>query len=885
MVNLIKERISNQFFQRLGYQLNLDNPKSFNEKIQWLKLYYHDPLITQCADKYAVRKYVAKKIGKQYLIPLIGIYEKAEDIDFTKLPNKFVLKINNASGRNIICKNKNKLNFQEVRNKLTEWLKPETAHYLYAYEWAYKDIKPKIVCEKYIEQKNHDLYDYKFYCFHGEPKFIRTFRNRAIKIEKNSYDINWNRLDVSIGTLNSTKHTPKPKNLKEMISISKKLSQNFPMVRVDLYQTKKQIYFGELTFYPTAGLDKISPLSWDYKIGNYINIERFLSKKNNVSNLKNDLISLEIKYGGLITNIPRNKVSPLDPRPKDEIKTGGMTGGDRMLNHGYAQKYAENLLLFSKRKKITIMEIGILKGTGLAIWCDLFKNSKIIGLDIDISHFKRNFKHLKKIGAFTKNTPQIFEFDQLKNNQKYLQKILGKRKIDVCIDDGLHSNKSNLNTFKNIKPYLSNDFVYFIEDNKQSYKKIKKKYPNLEINNFGELTVIHKKNYIINDYLKNKKNRQTKIVIYTAITNNYDNLIQPKYISNNFDYICFSDQKIKKPGIWEIKKIKNSNLDPNRKSKEYKILPHKFLKKYEYSVWVDSNIDMTTNFLEETINRIIKNPKILISVNPHFERNCIYQEADICIQEKKDDPEKIIKEINFLKKEKYPKNNGLFENNIIFRQHKNPIIINSMNNWWKMIKKFSYRDQLSFNYILYQNKLKCKLLFNQSARFIQDFNFIPHNSKIVSELKINNNQDNFYKTLNIVGSTNSFKTVFDLSQIKIKNNQAQFDLEVTKFSLTKISSIFIKTNKSIKKINTSPEKLITNAKTINNKYFEFKTLKPIIIFKIPYQTQKIIIKGKIIFIPTPTIDQLTTELEKIQSAKTYKAWQKYNKIKNFFIKK
>ena len=146
---------------------------------------------------------------------------------------------------------------------------------------------------------------------------------------------------------------------------------------------------------------------------------------------------------------------------------------------------------------------------------------------------------------------------------------------------------------------MSDNFTYFLEDNTTVHRLIKKQYPLLKVKNYGQLTIIQPKNLRIKEYLKYKETRKAKVVIYTSITDNYDNLIQHKYISKDFDYICYTDSEIKNPGIWEIRKIKDSNLDSNRKAKIYKILPHKYLKKYDYSIWIDANIDVLSDKLEK----------------------------------------------------------------------------------------------------------------------------------------------------------------------------------------------------------------------------------------------------------------------------------------------
>ena len=268
---LIKEHIQKQFINKFGYNPNIDNPTTFNEKLQWLKLYYKNPLLTLCADKYKVRDYVKKIIGKKYLTNLLGVYNNENKINFNKLPNKFILKVNHGYAQNIICKNKLKLNEKNVKNQLKEWIKSGSNNYYFSYEWSYKNIKPKIICEEYL---GDNLLDYKIFCFSGKPICIGVDMDRFTNHRKNFYDLNWNCL--SIERFGSPKddsfNIPKPLNLNEMLVVAKKLSSKFPFVRVDLYSIKGKTYFGEMTFYPGAGLDPFKPVEWDYKFGEMIKL-------------------------------------------------------------------------------------------------------------------------------------------------------------------------------------------------------------------------------------------------------------------------------------------------------------------------------------------------------------------------------------------------------------------------------------------------------------------------------------------------------------------------------------------------------------------------------------------------------------------------------------
>jgi hypothetical protein len=203
------------------------------------------------------------------------------------------------------------------------------------------------------------------------------------------------------------------------------------------------------------------------------------------------LIGSELKYGGIVTNVPRNKVSPLDPRAPEQIRRGGMTGGDRMLHHGYAPAYARHLSPYvSRDTPPLLMEVGILKGTGLAIWCDLFPTGKVIGLDIDPDHFRSNVPDLEARGAFGRNAPEVHVFDQLQDGQDRMGEILAGAKADIVIDDGLHTEAAILNTLRAVEPYLAERFVYFVEDNDTVAPVIASSFPHLVVESLGLMTIL-----------------------------------------------------------------------------------------------------------------------------------------------------------------------------------------------------------------------------------------------------------------------------------------------------------------------------------------------------------------------------------------------------------
>jgi hypothetical protein len=269
---LIHKNLVKQFYWNVGYIPNIYNPKSFNEKVQWLKLYSRDHLMTLCADKVAVRDYVKNTIGYKYLNEAIVTYNNVTEIDFKKLPNRFVLKVNHGSAQNIICENKQQLDLENTKNLLKKWLEPRSNLYYHTYEWSYKNIRPQILCEKYIEHKVEDLLDYKFLCFGGKVEIAQVCSERMTSLKVDFYDMDWNKLPFTRKYPNSEKEITRPAAFNEMIHIAEKLAAPFPLVRVDLYNVEDRVLFGELTFYPSNGMLRFEPVEWDYRIGELLKL-------------------------------------------------------------------------------------------------------------------------------------------------------------------------------------------------------------------------------------------------------------------------------------------------------------------------------------------------------------------------------------------------------------------------------------------------------------------------------------------------------------------------------------------------------------------------------------------------------------------------------------
>lgn len=262
-----------KYYFRMGKILNLNHPKTFNEKLQWLKLYGRRPIDTILSDKYAVKEYIAKTIGKQYVIPLLGVWDKFEDIEFDKLPSQFVLKCTHDSGGIVICKEKSKLDIGEARAKIIKGLSHN--FYVFSREKAYKDIPRRIIAEEYREDSNEgELKDYKFFCFNGEVKFFKIDFGRFTEHHANYYSPEGELLPFGeLVCMPQPEHEIViPSNLAEMVKLANKLSEGFPFLRVDLYNISGQILFGEFTFSPAGGMGPFEPSKWDDTLGSWIKL-------------------------------------------------------------------------------------------------------------------------------------------------------------------------------------------------------------------------------------------------------------------------------------------------------------------------------------------------------------------------------------------------------------------------------------------------------------------------------------------------------------------------------------------------------------------------------------------------------------------------------------
>jgi hypothetical protein len=288
----VSDKVFIEWLYRAVFQkkIDWDTPQTINEKLQWIKLYDHNPQYTKMVDKYAAKQYVADMIGEQYVIPTLGVWNHFDEIDFDQLPNQFVLKCTHDSGSVVICKDKSKLDKKTAKEKIEKSLKSN--YYWLGREWPYKNVPPRIIAEQYMqddelsdckplnyefglmEKTEKGLTDYKFYCFNGKAKIVMIASNRfsAKQTTFDYYDRKFNHLPFQWGNPSSNVLQKKPNRLDEMFAIAEHLANNIPEVRVDLYLTNNHIYFGEFTFFDGSGFDLIEPNEWDYKIGELLQL-------------------------------------------------------------------------------------------------------------------------------------------------------------------------------------------------------------------------------------------------------------------------------------------------------------------------------------------------------------------------------------------------------------------------------------------------------------------------------------------------------------------------------------------------------------------------------------------------------------------------------------
>lgn len=279
------DHLSDSIYLKLMYyvnfhrHLNLKNPRSFNEKLQWLKLYDRKPEYSVMVDKYEAKQYVAERIGQEHIIPTLGVWNRFDEIDFDSLPDQFVLKCTHDSGGLVICRDKTKLDKEAARVKIERSMR--TNYYYNGREWPYKDVKPRIIAEKYmVDKENEELLDYKFFCFNGQAKCFKVDFDRFVEHHANYYDVENNllRLGEIICPPEYARQIKFPQTLPEMKKLAELLSAKIPFLRADFYDVDGKVYFGELTFFPAAGFGRFIEEEWDYKLGEWLKLPDFIGE-------------------------------------------------------------------------------------------------------------------------------------------------------------------------------------------------------------------------------------------------------------------------------------------------------------------------------------------------------------------------------------------------------------------------------------------------------------------------------------------------------------------------------------------------------------------------------------------------------------------------------
>lgn len=264
------------FFAKMGYRLDLKNPKTYNEKLNWMKLYYRKPELTQMVDKYEVKKYVAERIGEEYIIPTYGIWDSFDEIDFEALPNQFVLKCTHDSGGLVICHDKKHFDIGAAKEKIEKAL--QSSFYSRGREWPYKNVRRRIIAEEYMEDnKTGELRDYKFFAFNGVVRMLYVASERQIENEETKFDFfdeHYQHLPVRNGHPNAAFIPEKPSQFEKMKELAGKLSVGYPHVRVDFYEVNGKVYFGEMTFFHNSGFVPFEPKEWDEKMGSWLELPK-----------------------------------------------------------------------------------------------------------------------------------------------------------------------------------------------------------------------------------------------------------------------------------------------------------------------------------------------------------------------------------------------------------------------------------------------------------------------------------------------------------------------------------------------------------------------------------------------------------------------------------
>ena len=800
-------------------------PKTIQEKIAWLMLHDSTPVKGLCADKIGVHEYSKRVLGEDICVPLIKTYKSVSEIKLSDLPDQFVMKTNHGTAMNIICKDKSKFDLKKYLPQLEKWqktnfgVKSGQPHYVY--------IEPKIMVEKLLidENQTESLFDYKFWCFNGKPEYM-TVNDGHGHGKMTFYDCNFNKISLKRTDFEPLDVDPeKPKNFDKMLEYAKKLSAEFPFVRVDFYEVSGKLYLGELTFTPgnckfryakkeddlrMGNLIKLPTKTYEegvsicltgYKVQNYIeealdsvyrqtwfkthsnwevllgidacpdtlkkvreimhkykNFRVFMMDSNCRTYVASNTVMQQAKYKWLFRFDGDDIMLPelVDTVMKEKgtadyityklinfgdggigrrhlvTKTCGQmcmshklfdeTGGflpwtcsgdaelEKRVARFYTKKMIDRVLM---KRRIHENNLTVNKTTNMASPLRRENLSYMNTVTIPNKNRQRSV-----VATITNTFTEIKD----KNTPWSPREDYTFPKLDVAYQEG-KTIVTKLHTFSYARTTVTkqtagDNYMYTSSDNSvvhtHAYAGVKKKSTEGEESSLGNL----------------------KRVVFTCITGGYEPLDEPEFISEGFDYVCFTDARNIKSKTWQIRPIpyELSELSPVKMQRAIKICPHRFLPEYDLSIWVDGSIKLRGDLNEFVKNQCGEN---YLCIPKHPVRTCIYKEMTTCERMKKDTPENIEPMRRLYLEEGFPKEFGLVQSNIIVRRHNQPECISLMETWLDILVKYSHRDQLSFDYARWKHPETKVLFLDKRTCKGKYFNWDPYHGRKRNSTTVN----------------------------------------------------------------------------------------------------------------------------------------------------
>lgn len=707
-----REKMLQYSKQHLGYTPNVDNPRTIQEKLSWLNLYDITEEKVNCADKVKLHEYSEKILGKDICVPLLGVWNSPSEIDWAKLPSKFVLKCNHGSGMNIIIQNKGQANRSLCDQKLNRWLKDDFS-VRNGYESHYHWIERKVFAEAYLNDGHKDLIDYKFLCFNGKPTYCQIIggRNESSR-HLNYYDMDFNFVNISRQDFrnNPSIKDKKPACFEEMKNYAEKLSKAFRFVRVDFYEIDGKVYLGEMTFTPGCCCFSYANNTHNLMMGNKLDL---FGRVNvcivhyNTPELTDALVQSVRHF------TPNSHIYIFDNSDKypfkatyDNVTVFDNTKGQIINFDQWLSKFPNR-----NRSNESTKKFGSAKHAYSVQKCIDLINDGFILLDSDVL-VKKDIKEL--YNPYFASVGEVSTYGRIPV-KRFLPYINYIRK-DSFVSYFNERYMRGLCCDTSIKNYDYYDtganFYREIVDVKLPYREIKCDDYVIHYK-AGSWNGAHESNLSPSMWLN--KNRglwdfspKTK-VIYTCINSGYDDIVQPMQIDMDFDYICFTDDidwlRDGACGVWQFRPIPEglSNLLPVQRQRTVKICPHRYLPEYDVSVWIDGSVTIKDHLSSWVEDNLKSDKDCSIFIPQHPVRKCIYAEANACIRMNKDKKEVISKQMDEYRKEGVPVNLGMVQSNIIIRKHNDVQCKKLMEAWIAKLLANSFRDQLSFNYVLWKN--------------------------------------------------------------------------------------------------------------------------------------------------------------------------------------